>query len=99
MRLVCGLGPPHSLPAPLRVFGTPQKDRKTRSTALDFVPGARVSQRGERPGPMGYWSRHAADDQSPSGCRSMASLTLRAAHGPASSLLNSKASSSPYSPA
>ena len=30
---------------------------------------------------MGYWSRHAADDQSPLGCRSMASQTRRAAHG------------------
>ena len=32
-----------------------------------------VSLGGDRPGPMGYWSRHAADDQSPSSCRSMAS--------------------------
>ena len=40
MRLVCGLGPPHSLPAPLRVFGTPQEDRKTRTPlAMRLVRG------------------------------------------------------------
>lgn len=61
--------------------GRPENTNYTSDSTCLSLPGARVSQRSERPGPMGYWSRHAADDQSPLGCRSMASLTRRAAHG------------------